>query len=285
MPQKQELPHCRMSWTCPPLSLTSSTKIQLWILLSLQRTGRRRYPQRVWGKSCWEWILIRQLVQIIRYIILKTCADQPADVITDIFLHPALRRSFPPLPRHSIIFPVPKKSAVSSLNDYHPVALAPILMKLALQHIKDHIPASLDPRQYPFRANRSAEDAISAALHSVFTHLENKSSYIRMLFVDFSSAFSTISSSELIGKLITLGLSTTLSNWILDFLTSRPKRVRIGSRTSSTGGPQGCVLGPPPVHTIIGWWELISRGNQQSCRAVHRQRCTARHQQNQGAEC
>lgn len=39
-------------------------------------------------------------------------------------------------------------------------------------------------------------------------------------------------------------MSTALSNWILDFLTSRPKRVGIGSRTSSAGAPQGCVFSP-----------------------------------------
>ena len=47
----------------------------------------------------------------------------------------------------AIIVPVPIKSAVSGLIDYHPVALTPILMKcfekLVLQHIKDNISASL----------------------------------------------------------------------------------------------------------------------------------------------
>lgn len=50
---------------------------------------------------------------------------------------------------------------------------------------------------------------MSTALHSAFTHLENKISYIKMLFVDFTSAFSTIAPMMLIGNL-TLGLSTTL---------------------------------------------------------------------------
>ncbi len=140
------------------------------------------------------------------------------------------------------IVPVPKKSAVS-------VALIPILMKcfekLVLQHIKNNIPASLDPHQFAFRTNRSTEDAISTALHSVFTHLENNNTYIRMLFVDFSSAVSTISPMKLIGKLSTLGLSTTLCNWILDFLTNRPQTVRIGGHTSTlvlnSEAPQSCV--------------------------------------------
>ena len=36
-------------------------------------------------------------------------------------------------------------------------------------------------------------DVISTAIHSVFTHLDKKDSYSRTLFVDFSSAFNTIS--------------------------------------------------------------------------------------------
>jgi len=50
-------------------------------------------------------------------------------------------------------------------------------------------------------------------------------------------------------KLRSLGLNTSLCNWILDFLTGRPQVVRMGSLTSSvltlsTGHPQGCILSP-----------------------------------------
>ena len=76
--------------------------------------------------------------------------------------------------------------------------------KQVLQHIKDNIPASLDPHQYAFRSNRSTEDAMSTALHTVFMHLENKNSYIWTVFVDFSSFLNTISPMKLIGKLNTL---------------------------------------------------------------------------------
>ena len=70
-----------------------------------------------------------------------------------------------------------------------------------------------------------------------------------MLFIDYSSAFNTIVPSMLITKLRTLGLNTSLCNWILDFLTGRPQMVRVGNNTSATlilntGAPQGCVLNP-----------------------------------------
>ncbi|KAI5606429.1 gastrula zinc finger protein XlCGF28.1-like [Silurus asotus] len=92
-------------------------------------------------------------------------------------------------------------------------------------------------------------DAISTTLHLALTHLDNKDSYVRMLFIDFSSAFNTIIPQHLIEKLNLLGLNTSLCNWILDFLTERPQSIRIGNSISntttlSTGAPQGCVLSP-----------------------------------------
>jgi len=70
-----------------------------------------------------------------------------------------------------------------------------------------------------------------------------------MLFIDFSSAFNTIVPSRLAGKLIELGLNTTLCAWILDFLTARPQIIRAGKHTSrplslNTRSPQVCILNP-----------------------------------------
>jgi hypothetical protein len=67
--------------------------------------------------------------------------------------------------------------------------------------------------------------------------------------IDYSSAFNTIVPSKRIIKLRTLELTTSLCNWILDFLTRHPHVVRLGNNTSptltlKTGAPQGCVLSP-----------------------------------------
>ncbi len=121
--------------------------------------------------------------------------------------------------------------------------------RLVMQKIKTSLPNTLDPLQFAYRPNRSTDDAISTTLHLALTHLENKDSYVRMLFFDFSSAFNTIIPQQLINKLNLLGLNNSLCNWILDFLTGRPQSVRVGHNTSSTttlstGAPQGCVLSP-----------------------------------------
>ncbi len=185
--------------------------------------------------------------------VLRDCAVELTDVFTDIFNISLSQAVVPTCFKATTIIPVPKKSSPSCFNDYRPVALTPILMKcferLVMQHIKSVLPPSLDPFQFAYRSNRSTDDAIATALHSALTHLDKKDLYVRMLFIDFSSAFNTIIPQQLIHKLVQLGLNTSLCNWLLDFLTGRPQAVRVGSNTSSTitlntGAPQGCVLSP-----------------------------------------
>ncbi len=185
--------------------------------------------------------------------VLKDCAAQLTDVLTDIFNTSLSQAVVPTCLKSTTIIPVPKKSPVFCLNDYRPIALTPIMMKcferLVMQKIKNSLPNTLDPLQFAYRPNRSMDDAISSTLHLALTHLENKDSYVRMLFIEFSSAFNTIIPQQLINKLNLLGLNNSLCNWILDFLTGRPQSVRVGHNTSSTttlstGAPQGCVLSP-----------------------------------------
>ncbi|KAI3370204.1 hypothetical protein L3Q82_024977 [Scortum barcoo] len=159
---------------------------------------------------------------------LKLCADQLAGVFLDIF-NLSLQLATVPVSLQNliIIVPVPKKSAVTCLNDYRPVALTPVIMKcferIVLKHIKDIIPAGLDQYQFAYRAESDRQ-----RMHS---------------------AFNTVIPDKLILKLHNLGLPSSLCHWIRDFLTNRPQVVRIGDNTSSilvlnTGTPQGCMLSP-----------------------------------------
>eukprot|EP00061_Rhincodon_typus_P003520 g20281.t1 len=121
--------------------------------------------------------------------------------------------------------------------------------RLVMAHINSSLPAQLDPLQFADQCNRSIADAISLALHSSLEHLDNKVTCIRLLLIDCSFAFNTIIPSRLISKLRDLGLSSTLCNRILSFLTHRLQSVRIDNCTSSTitlntGSSQGCVLSP-----------------------------------------
>ncbi len=78
----------------------------------------------------------------------KSCADRLAGVFTNIFNLSLQQAVVPTCLKATTIVPVPKKQAVRYLNDYHPIALTPIIMKcfkkLVLFHIKANIPTDLD---------------------------------------------------------------------------------------------------------------------------------------------
>ncbi len=186
--------------------------------------------------------------------VLRSCADQLAGLFTSIFNESLATSVVPTSFKKSVIIPVPTNSKPSCLNDYRPVALTSTVMKvferLLKKHICSSIPATLDPLQFAYRPNRSTDDAISQVLHSSLTHIDSKNgNYVRLLFIDYSSAFNTIVPTKLAVKLSDLGLNTSLCDWIQDFLTARPQVVKVGQFTSNSitlnvGAPQGCVLSP-----------------------------------------
>ncbi len=173
-------------------------------------------------------------------------------IFTQIF-NRSLELCVPSCFKRSTIIPIPKKSKITGLNDYRPVALTSVVMKsfekLVLAHLKDITGLLLDPLQFAYRANRSVDDAVNMGLHYVLQHLDRPGAYVRILFVDFSSAFNTIIPNCLLPKLTQLSVPTSVCQWINSFLTDRQQLVRLGkfsssTRTISTGAPQGCVLSP-----------------------------------------
>ncbi len=189
--------------------------------------------------------------------VLRSCADQLAGLFTSIFNESLATSVVPTSFKKSVIIPVPKNSKPSCLNDYRPVALTTtccvvmnVFERLLKKHICSSIPATLDPLQFAYRPNRSTDDAISQVLHSSLTHIDSTNgNYVRLLFIDYSSAFNTIVPTKLAVKLSDLGLNTSLCDWIQDFLTARPQVVKVGQFTSNSitlniGAPQGCVLSP-----------------------------------------
>ncbi len=149
-------------------------------------------------------------------VCLKSCADQLVPIFTKIFNKSLEPCEVPSCFKCSTIIPIPKKSKITGLNYYRPVTLTPVVMKsfekLVLAHLKDITGPSLDPLQFAYRANRSVDDAVNMRLHYVLQHLDRPSTYVRILFVDFSSAFNTIIPNRLLPNLTQLSVPTYV-NW------------------------------------------------------------------------
>ena len=185
--------------------------------------------------------------------LIKTCADELTPVLTHIFNRSLKECSVPELWKESTIIPVPKKVKPEALNDFRPVALTSVVMKcferLVLKHLAAQTRHHMDPNQFAYQPGRSVEDATCLLTHRILEHLDTPGTYVRVLFIDFSSAFNTMLPSKLYNKLVSLGVETSLCNWILSYLQGRTQRVRINSTLSSSattnvGAPQGCVLSP-----------------------------------------
>ncbi|KAK3548134.1 hypothetical protein QTP70_004875 [Hemibagrus guttatus] len=155
--------------------------------------------------------------------LLKHCAKQLSPVFTDIFNTSLETCHVPACFKTSAIVPVPKKTKITGLNDYRPVALTSVVMKsfehLVLSYLKDITDPLLDPLQFAYRANRSVDDVVNMALHFILQHLDSPGSYARIQFLDH-------------------GLPDRQTQF-----------VRLGMHVSdlqhiSTGSPQGCVLSP-----------------------------------------
>ena len=121
--------------------------------------------------------------------------------------------------------------------------------KIVLRHLLTFTSRQQDPFQFAYKSHRGVDDAILTLLHKVFTHLDKPGSFIRVLFIDFSSAFNTIQPNVLADKLLCQNVDPKLTLWIVHFLPNRIQSVRFQSvlssqRCTSTGALQGTVLAP-----------------------------------------
>ncbi len=97
-------------------------------------------------------------------------------IFTNIFNRSLELCEVPSCFKRSTINPIQKKSKITGLNDYRPVALTSVVMKsfekLVLAHLKDITGPLLDPLQFAYRANRSVDDTVNMGLHYVLQHLD-----------------------------------------------------------------------------------------------------------------
>ena len=148
---------------------------------------------------------------------------------------------------------MPSNLEIKINNDYRPVALTAIIMKclerIVLSKVLETVKPHLDPLQFAYCAKRGVEDAVLTLLHFIQKHLDKRRCYVRVLMVDFSSAFNTIQPHLMMEKLDRLGVNANITLWVCDFLTGRLQHVRVRNIVSdtlviNTGAPQGCVISP-----------------------------------------
>ena len=76
-------------------------------------------------------------------------------------------------------------------------------------------------------------NAVNMGLYCILKHLDNTETYARIMFVDCSSMFNTIIAELLQDKLSQLNVSSSICQWITDFLTKRTQHVNLGKHFSA----------------------------------------------------
>ncbi|KAI3355866.1 hypothetical protein L3Q82_004418 [Scortum barcoo] len=158
---------------------------------------------------------------------LKVCADYLTPIFTQIFNRSLELCEVPSCFKRSTVIPIPKKPSITGLNDYRPVALTSVVMKsferLVLAHLKDITGPLLDPLQFAYQANRSADDAVNMELHYILQHLDSPGTYVQGSCLWTSVRHSTPSSwtHPPLQTLPAHCASSPTCQWISNFLTDR----------------------------------------------------------------
>ena len=151
----------------------------------------------------------------------------------------------------AIVTPVHKVSHPTSLSDFRPLSVTPILSRVAeiVKHwIRPFTSAESTVDQYAFKPTGSIKYALVSLIHDGVHMLENNS-YVRCLMVDFSKAFDTVDHVILIRKLQALSTPPNVYSWMISFLTGSVQRCKVHDSLSKAIGinlsiVQGSGFGP-----------------------------------------
>ena len=152
------------------------------------------------------------------------------------------------------IIPIPKASSSTVLaKRFRPIALTSVVLKLTekaiLSRLQSLVTLPHDPLQFAYKPNRSTLDAVSTLVHYISKSLNSSVKSVRCVFLDYSSAFDSVSRSSLLFKLESFGTPRQLLSWLSDYFTERTQCTKLGKNTSSpllinSGVLQGAVLSP-----------------------------------------
>ena len=153
------------------------------------------------------------------------------------------------------VTPLFKKGDSDDVNNYRPISILPIPMKVFEKIIHFQVSQFLEKYciisefQSGFRNGHSTDTAVSCVADYVLSEVAKKK-YVGAVLVDLKKAFDTVDHTILLKKLFCYGIRDIPFDWFESYLSNREQCSLIGDSKSSFmpegkyGVPQGSVLGP-----------------------------------------
>ncbi|NQZ52153.1 MAG: hypothetical protein HRT95_18855, partial [Moritella sp.] len=185
--------------------------------------------------------------------VLKECAVGLAYPLSILFNTGLRSGSIPHDWKTANVVPIHKKGCKSNVENYRPISLTSLVMKVFENIIRDEIYSKcshlIDPRQHGFLPSRSCNTQLVDFCDSLTVSLINNQDS-DVIYFDFAKAFDSVNHDILLNKLkTTFGIDGILLKFLVSYLRGRVQRVVIGNSESSlldvlSGVPQGSILGP-----------------------------------------
>ena len=189
----------------------------------------------------------------IHGMVLKTCARSLCKPLALLFTNSYYRGVIPTEWKSAVIVPVHKKGSKTDVENYRPISLTCIVMKVMERIIRDELMARcghmIDTRQHGFLKNKSCTTQLTDFCDSLALSLNNN---LRsdVIYFDFAKAFDSVNHDIILKKLKTIySIDSFLLQFVSSYLSGRGQSVVIGGNMSSelpvlSGVPQGSILGP-----------------------------------------
>ena len=169
--------------------------------------------------------------------ILKECAMELALSLTNFFNFTLSRGNIPTDWKVANVVPIFKSGKNNLADNYRPIPLTSVVVKMLECLIHKHIMKYLtdfqlfNDNQHGFRPSRSCVTQLLQLVHDLFQALDKLGS-VDAVFLDFAKAFDKVSHAHLLYKLECYGIKGQILIWLRDFLTSRRQRVVIEGQAS-----------------------------------------------------